>query len=83
MNRVSNTSGERRPGVVWRSAVAFGRFWWDFLIGDTPELFVATLVVIGLAVALHREGIVAIVVVLLAVIGCLGLSTWRGRTRTK
>ena len=29
----------RRPLAV-RWLTAFGRFWWDFLIGDTPELFV-------------------------------------------
>ena len=38
---------ERRPAVV-RLAVAFGRFWWDFLIGDTPELFVGAAVTVGL-----------------------------------
>jgi hypothetical protein len=74
---------DRRANVVTRSASAFGRFWWDFLIGDTPELFVATLVVIGLAVALHHDRIVAIVVVPAAVIGFLALSTWRGRVRMK
>ena len=35
-----------------RSAVrrwpgAFGHFWWEFLIGDTPELFVGAVAVIG------------------------------------
>jgi hypothetical protein len=44
-----------RPGrdralpVVW--LIAFGRFWWDFLVGDTPELFVGAVAVVG-AVAL-------------------------------
>ncbi len=65
--------------VKWLSA--FGRFWWDFLIGDTPELFLAVLVVIGLAFALHHDRVAGIVVVLLAVIGFLGTSTWRGRKR--
>lgn len=74
---------ERRANAVSRSVTAFGHFWWDFLIGDTPELFLATLVVIGLAVALRHERTVAIVVVLAAVIGCLAASTWRGRKRIK
>jgi len=26
---------------------AFGSFWWDFLVGDTPELFVGALGAIG------------------------------------
>jgi hypothetical protein len=29
----------------WLSA--FGHFWWEFLIGDTPELFVGAVAVIG------------------------------------
>ena len=80
---MSEKTNDPRPNVVTRSVVAFGRFWWEFLVGDTPELFVATLIVIGLAVALHHHTIVAIVVVLAAVLGCLGLSTWRGRKITK
>jgi hypothetical protein len=27
---------------------AFGAFWYDFLIGDRPELFVGSIVVLGL-----------------------------------
>lgn len=83
MSGAGSTAGRRRGNVVVRSARAFGRFWWDFLIGDTPELFMATLAVIALAEALHHERVVGIVVVLLAVVGFLGLSTWRGRKQCK
>ena len=38
--------------VVGRWAVAFGRFWWEFLIGDTPELFVGVVAVIGVVALL-------------------------------
>ncbi len=34
----------------------FGMFWWDFLIGDTPELFVSTVVLIGIVAALSLAG---------------------------
>jgi hypothetical protein len=30
-----------------RALRVFGHFWWDFLVGDTPELLVATLVIIA------------------------------------
>ena len=33
--------------VARRWLVAFGHFWWEFLIGDTPELFVGAVCVIG------------------------------------
>ena len=34
-------------GAVKRGLKAFGHFWWDFLIGDTPELALATGVIVG------------------------------------
>jgi hypothetical protein len=37
-----------------RLLVVFGRFWWDFLVGDTPELFVAMLVILGITVLLAK-----------------------------
>ncbi len=40
--------------ATMRLLKGFGRFWWDFLIGDTPELFVAALVIVG-ATALVSE----------------------------
>ena len=43
--------------MVWLGRVVkgFGRFWWDFLVGDTPEIFVASVVTIAL-IALISEG---------------------------
>jgi uncharacterized protein (DUF983 family) len=38
--------------IVIRLVRGFGHFWWDFFIGDTPELFVAGLVVLGIAALL-------------------------------
>jgi hypothetical protein len=32
----------------------FGKFWWDFLVGDTPELFVSTIAIIVVTVLLGR-----------------------------
>jgi hypothetical protein len=41
--------------LVLRLIWGFARFWWDFLVGDTPEIFVAVLVIVG-AIALLSEG---------------------------
>jgi hypothetical protein len=64
-----------------RATRAFGAFWWDFLVGDTPELFVAVVVIVVVALLLrhHRE----IALVLLPVITVLSLliSTFRGRQK--
>ena len=34
--------------LLLRLVRGFGRFWWDFLVGDTPELFVGTLLLLGI-----------------------------------
>ncbi|MDA8149321.1 MAG: hypothetical protein M0Z93_11190 [Actinomycetota bacterium] len=73
------------PGVVRRvvagggSGIArFGMFWWDFLVGDTPELTVGGLVVLALALVLGaRHRIAGMVVVPLAVLVVLSLSLAR------
>lgn len=53
----------RRASRPARWAVAFGRFWWDFLIGDTPELFIGTVAVIGAVAGMLRLGLPRPVVV--------------------
>jgi hypothetical protein len=45
-----------QPPLVTRLVKGFGRFWWDFLVGDTPELFVAALVIIASTALLSEAG---------------------------
>jgi hypothetical protein len=35
------------PSLLVRFLRGFAIFWWDFLVGDTPELFVAIIAVLG------------------------------------
>ena len=60
---------------------AFGRFWWDFLVGDTPELFVAMLVILGITVLLAKgvSTTAAWVSMPVLVAGALITSVLRGR----
>jgi hypothetical protein len=66
--------------VVMRALVAFGRFWWDFLVGDTPELTVAVIVILGIVALLAKEAstTAAWVVLPLLVIVAYALSVVRG-----
>ncbi|HXQ61271.1 MAG TPA: hypothetical protein VN796_02995 [Acidimicrobiales bacterium] len=79
----------RGPGVsamVRRGAVAFGRFWWDFLVGETPELLVGAVVAVGGAALLVHSGAVRAVVVgalPVLVVAILALSVWRARARAQ
>ncbi len=71
--------------MVKRAIVGFGRFWWDFLIGDTPELFVGAVAVVGLVALLcldHSLRTTCAFILPLLVMALLGLSVWRaGRSR--
>jgi len=42
------------PALLTRWLKAFGAFWWDFLVGDTPELLVGVLVAIGVVAVLVK-----------------------------
>jgi hypothetical protein len=63
---------------------AFGAFWYDFLIGDRPELFLGSIVVLGLVwVAINMSlsptvagGLLTVLILLLA-----GLSIWSATRR--
>ena len=59
----------------------FGKFWWDFLIGEVPSLFVGVLVVVGLALSLRHERVAASVLIPLVSLGFLVASTYHGRQR--
>jgi hypothetical protein len=63
----------------------FGHFWVDFLIGDTPEVFVgvvAVLVLVGLVCLDHSLRTMAAVALPVLVALLLAVSVWRG-ARTK
>lgn len=60
---------------------AFGRFWWDFLVGDTPEIFLGVLLVVGVAALAHSERALAVVLVPVVVVAVLAGSTYRARKR--
>jgi len=62
--------------------VGFGHFWWDFLVGENPDAFIGTIVIIAAALLLRHERPVAIVVVPLLALGFLLASTYRGRLRS-
>ncbi len=67
--------------AVARALRWLGRFLWDFVVGDTPELALATGVIVALAFALSgSEWLGAILLPLLAA-GFLLASTLRGRKR--
>jgi len=65
-------------GALGRGARAAARFVWDFLVGDTPEVLVVVLVIVGAAYALGGHGAVGVVLLPLLAVAGLGFSVWRG-----
>jgi hypothetical protein len=65
-----------------RALKAFGHFWWDFLIGDTPELALATMVIVGLAFLLDHHRLIGALLLPLSAAAFLLASTLRGRRGT-
>ena len=78
---VSAVVGALVVTVLRRSLRAFGDFWWDFLIGDSPEFVLATGVIIALAFLLDEGRLVATIVLPLVAAAFLLASTYRGRKR--
>lgn len=60
-----------------------GRFLWDFIVGENPGVFVATLVIVGAAFALRHHGWVAAVVLPLLALATLVGGAYRGRQRSR
>jgi hypothetical protein len=67
--------------VIARGVRAFGLFWWDFLVGDTPELLIAVVLIVALALLLRHHHDVDIVVLPAVTVLFLVVSTFRGRRR--
>jgi hypothetical protein len=65
-----------------RAVRAFGHFWWQFLVGDTPELALAVGAIVGLAfLVAGGTRIVGAILLPLVAAAFLFLSTYRGRRR--
>ncbi len=62
---------------------AFGHFWWDFLVGDTPELALAVGVLVGLAFLLSGQRVAGAILLPLVATLFLFVSTYRGRRRAQ
>jgi hypothetical protein len=68
--------------VIGRLVKGFGRFWWDFLVGDTPEITVAVIIILGVVAlasnVMHVNALAYVALPLLAIV-TLALSVQRAR----
>jgi hypothetical protein len=69
-----------------RALAAFGRFWWEFLIGETPELFVGVVAVVGVVALLcldHSARTWAGFVLVPLVAALLVTSVWKAARKAR
>jgi hypothetical protein len=64
---------------------SFGAFWYDFLVGDRPELFLGAIAILAVAWIAIRIGLAPTVAgpVLTALVLCVGGLSLRWATRRK
>jgi len=60
-----------------RYAVAFGRFWWDFVVGDDWTVAAGVAITLGAVGILTREGVDAWWLLPLAIALLTAISVWR------
>ena len=65
-----------------RYLAAFGRFWWEFVVGDDWRIAVGVAVALGLTSLLTHEGVNAWWVLPPAVVVLVGMSLRRAVTRS-
>ncbi len=66
MSKLPDAPGQRaaRPmSLARRYGAAFGRFWWEFLVGDTPELLVGAIGVVSVGAFFAHHGVARVVTV--------------------
>jgi hypothetical protein len=75
---------EKKPLPI-RLLKGFTIFWWEFLVGDTPELFLAALLIIGSIATLRGMGdnTAAVIALPVFVISALAISLKRAVNAAK
>ena len=76
----------QQSSLAARLLKGFAMFWWDFLVGDTPELFIAAVVSIAVVALLSvaaNENALAVVALPLLAVASLTFSLHRAQRRSK
>jgi hypothetical protein len=76
----------RAASWLTRGLKGFGKFWWDFLVGDTPEITVVVLLILGVVALASEVGhlnVLAYIALPVLAIAALVLSVARARRRMK
>ena len=75
-------SGRNIFGLIWQGLRSFFLFWKDFLVGDSPELALGVLIILGTAYLLRNSGVIDGIVVIILVLALAFATVWR-KTRQR
>jgi len=74
--------GKNVLGLIWQGLRRFFLFWKDFLVGDSPELALGVLIILGTAYLLRNSGVIDGIVVIVLVLALAFATVWR-KTRQR
>jgi hypothetical protein len=67
--------------LLWRGVRSFFLFWKDFLVGDSPELALGVLIILGVAYLLRNSRAVDVIIVIALVLTLAVATVWRKTRR--
>lgn len=62
---------------IWKLIISFMLFWNDFLVGDSPELALGVLVILGAAYLLRNFGVWDVVIIIALALVLMITTVWR------
>ena len=68
-------------GLIWKGIRGFALFWVDFIIGDSPEIAVGVVIILGLSFAVRGSELASAIVIPGAAVLLLVFGVWHGRNR--
>ncbi|MFY9813042.1 MAG: hypothetical protein WBQ62_06620 [Dehalococcoidales bacterium] len=63
--------------TIWKYTKSFLLFWQDFLVGDSPELAVGVLIILGTAYLLRKSGDWDVAAVVALALILMIITVWR------
>jgi hypothetical protein len=63
--------------AVWGFIRSFGLFWKDFLVGDSPELALGVIIILGIAYLLHDSSLLDVITITILVLILMIITVWR------
>jgi len=63
--------------TIWKYTKSFLLFWQDFLVGDSPELAVGVLIILGTAYLLRKSGDWDVAAVVALALILMVITVWR------